>query len=86
MLWSTMELLKSDGHLRNPELKQQLVAKMPYALQLQWGEYVSRYFGSLDLALRDFSDWLSDRADADSLLITHSESIRRTASTTCTFI
>ena len=28
-LSSTMELLKSDGHLRNPELRQQLVAKLP---------------------------------------------------------
>ena len=69
-LSSTMELLKSDGHLRNPELRQQLVAKLPYALQLQWGEYVSRYLGSFDLTLQDFSKWLSDRADAASLLIT----------------
>ena len=71
-LLSTISLLKSDinGHLINPELRQQLVAKLPYALQLQWGEYVSRYFGSLDSTLQNFSDWLSDRADAASFLIT----------------
>ena len=38
---STMELLKSEGHLRNPELRQQLLSKLPHALQLQLGENLS---------------------------------------------
>ena len=34
---STMQLLKSDGHMFNPQLRQELVSKLPPGLRLQWG-------------------------------------------------
>ena len=66
-LVSTMQLLKSDGHLRNPELRQNLVAKLPTTLQLQWGENAQQKRTS-DITLADFSTWLTARADAASLV------------------
>ena len=66
-LVSTMQLLKSDGHLRNPELRQNLVAKLPTTLQLQWGEHAQQKRTS-DITLADFSTWLTARADAASLV------------------
>ena len=66
-LVSTMQLLKSDGHLRNPELRQNLVAKLPTTLQLQWGEHAQQKRTS-DITLADFSTWLTARADAASFV------------------
>ena len=66
-LVSTMQLLKSDGHLRSPELRQNLVAKLPTTLHLQWGEHAQQKRTS-DITLADFSTWLTARADAASLV------------------
>ena len=59
-LVSTMQLLKSDGHLHNLELRQNLVAKLPTTLQLQWGENTQQKRTS-DIILADFSTWLTAR-------------------------
>ena len=66
-LVSTMQLLKNDGHLRNPELRRNLVAKLPTTIQLQWGEHAQQKRTS-DITLADFSTWLTARADAASLV------------------
>ena len=67
-LVSTMKLLRSDGHLSNPELRQNLVAKLPTTIQLHWGEHVSQRKSMGDVNLADFSTWLTARADAASLV------------------
>ena len=66
-LVSTMQLLNSDGHLRNPELRQNLAAKLPTTLELQWGEHAQQKRTS-DITLANFSTWLTDRADASSIV------------------
>ena len=65
-LVSTMEFLKSEGHVQNPELRRRLVSKLPSALQLQWGEFAHKS----DVDLKVFSKWLADRADAASFAAT----------------
>ena len=69
-LVSTMELLKSEGHVQNPELRRRLVSKLPSALQLQWGEFAHKS----DVDLKVFSKWLADRADAASFVATQPRS------------
>ena len=72
---STMELLKSESHLRNPELRQQLLSKLPHAMQLQWGENLSAKFEAENggTTPREFAKWLGDHADADSLIVSQKE-------------
>ena len=71
-LVSTMELLKSDGHLTNPELRHQLLSKLPHSLQLRWGEHLSMS-AEVSSNLREFAKWLADRADAASLIVSQKE-------------
>ena len=71
-----MELLNNDSHLRNPELRHQLVGKLPSALQLQWDK---RAHGSAELDLRDFATWLAGRGDAASFVIMQAQSSAKTA-------
>ena len=66
-LVSTMQLLKSDGHLCNLELRQNLVTKLPTTLQLRWGAHAHLQRTS-NTTLVDFSTWLTARADAASLV------------------
>ena len=66
-LVSTIQLLISDGHLCNPELRENLVAKLPTTLQQQWGEHAQQKRTS-DISLEDFSTWLTAMADAASLV------------------
>ena len=75
-LVTTMELLNSDGHLKNPELRRQLAGKVPSALRLQWGE---RAHGCAELNLRDFATWLAGRADAASFVTMQARSSDETA-------
>ena len=68
-LVSTMDPLKSVGHLSNPELRQQLLGKLPYSLQLRWGGYLSGRAEVAGTSLRDFAQLLESRADAASLVV-----------------
>lgn len=36
-LVSTMKLMTADGHVFNPQIRQELVSKLPASLRLQWG-------------------------------------------------
>ena len=62
-LVTTMEHLRSEGHMYNPQLRQELVGRLPTSLRLQWGEVLVRQ-GSHDISLRVFSLWLADKAEA----------------------
>ena len=74
-LVSTMELVRSEGHLANPELRQQLLGKLPHALQLRWGENLSAKseVEKGGTTLREFAKWLGERADAASLIVSQKE-------------
>ena len=67
-LVSTMELLDCVGHMHNPQLRQRLVSKLPNTLRLQWGEHV-RSLQEKSISLKTFSEWLTCRADAASLVL-----------------
>ena len=64
---STMKLLNSTGHLNNPDLRQEMVERLPSHLRLAWGEHVSSVSES---SLQVFADWLSGKATAASLVAT----------------
>ena len=68
-LVETMKLLKSTGHMTNPQLQQELVEKLPHTLKLQWGEHVEKK-SLLDADLSEFAMWLSDKAAAASHITT----------------
>lgn len=59
----TMENLNSVGHMHNPPLLQELTQKLPTSMQFEWAKKF-RYMS--DPTLRDFANWLSAEADADS--------------------
>ena len=62
-LVDTMSLLNSVGHLYNPQLRQELVSKLPASLRLQWGKVMqSSTSGDISIAL--FSKWLLEIAEA----------------------
>jgi len=61
-LVSTMQCLEAEGHMTNPHLIQELVAKLSPTLRLQWGSVAARE----PVDLKDFSEWLLDVADAAS--------------------
>ena len=61
-LVETMRLMSCDGHQNNPQLRQELVGKLPTTLRLQWGEFAAKQ--ESPLTLTKFSTWLSERADA----------------------
>ena len=61
-LVSTMELLEETDHLTNPQLRQDIVAKLPNELRLRWGEHVQSL--GRRSTLKDLSDWLTERAAA----------------------
>ena len=64
-LVQTMKLMNSTGHLRNPQLRQELVAKLPAGMRLNWGEMIAN-FDPEKLSLDDFSVWLCGKASAAS--------------------
>ena len=59
----TMQLMNCTGHMRNPQLKQELVEKLPAIHRLHWGETISNRPPD-DICLKDFSVWLTNRARA----------------------
>ena len=70
-LVSTMELLKSEAHVQNPEQRRRLVSKRPSALQLQWGEFAHK--SNVDLKV--FSKWLANRADAPQVVLPRNRAV-----------
>ena len=62
----TMTQLECAGHLSNPQLRRELVEKLPAHLKLQWGEHVGA--GRLKADLKDFAEWLTTRAEAAMLV------------------
>ena len=64
-LVSTMKLMQADGHMYNPQLRQELVLKLPPSLRMQWGEVV-RPSAQRPISLNSFASWLSERAAAAS--------------------
>ena len=62
-LVTTMEHLRNKGHMYNPQLRQELVGRLPTSQRLQWGEVLVRP-GSHNISLRVFSMWLADKAEA----------------------
>ena len=53
-LTACMKLLKHTGHLYKPQLRCELVGKLPAALRLQWGEAVANVPGD-NITLEDFA-------------------------------
>lgn len=63
----TMKTLKTDGHMRNPQLIEDLVSKLPDSLILKWGNFVYKN-GYDSNNLEDFSYWLDKLANAASFV------------------
>ena len=64
-LVATMKLMRAEGHMYNPQLRQELVSKLPPGLRMQWGEVIQASAHS-DVSLSAFASWLSARATAAS--------------------
>ena len=62
-LVTTMKLMNSTGHMSNPQLRRELVQKLPSSQKLLWGEHIAQ---RSDVDLETLADWLSNRADAAS--------------------
>ena len=67
----TMQNLRSEGHMYNPQLRQELVNRLPTTLKLRWGEAIVRR-GYQDISLHIFGDWLAERAEAAACVTTPS--------------
>jgi Putative peptidase (DUF1758) len=64
-LVSTMEIVKYDGHMRNPQLMGELVSKLPVNLRLKWGKIVML---KPDYTLKDMVEWMEPIARAVSCI------------------
>ena len=64
-LVTTIQAVDAPGHLYNPQLRADLVTRLPSSLRLQWGEKVAQ-IGPNRVTLADLSTWLSAKADAMS--------------------
>ncbi|CAG7824869.1 unnamed protein product, partial [Allacma fusca] len=65
-LVSTMKSLKKTAHMVNPQLMEDVLAKLPYQLQFQW---CSKLLGHSDEPnLEDLSNWMTTMALAASML------------------
>ena len=64
-LVSTMKSLDCDGHMKNPQLMEELVQKLPKMYQLNWCMQISM-MKNYDLST--FSDWLGQLASAACLM------------------
>ena len=62
-LVATMQLMKNTGHISNPQLRAELVQKLPSSLKRQWGEFIAKT-PQADVNLQVLGEWLSERADA----------------------
>ena len=60
-------MLNVTGHMTNPQLRSDLVQWLPISLRMQWGEFLEQH-QTVDPPLDTFSDWLSKKADAISLI------------------
>ena len=67
-LVSTMKFLKSEGHLSNPELRQQLLFKLPYSSSCG-GESILAEEQNVQTHLRKFAQLLESRANAARLVV-----------------
>ena len=62
-LVTTIQAVDAPGHLYNPQLRADLVARLPSSLRLQWGEKVAQ-IGPNRVTVADLSTWLSAKAEA----------------------
>ena len=62
-LVTTIQAVHAPGHLFNPQLRADLVARLPSSLRLQWGEKVAQ-IGPNRVTVADLSTWLSAKAEA----------------------
>ncbi|UYV73090.1 hypothetical protein LAZ67_10001791, partial [Cordylochernes scorpioides] len=67
-LVTTVKALDTPSHLQNPQLKKELVDKLPDVLRLQWGEYVLMRGGAGEVTLEDLSKWMNIKAAAVSMV------------------
>ena len=62
-LVTSIQAVDSPVHLYNPQLRADLVARLPSSLRLQWGEKVAQ-IGPNRGTVADLSTWLSAKAEA----------------------
>ena len=60
---ATMKLMDNTGHQGNPQLRAEILQKLPSSLKRQWGEFIAKV-PPADVDLVTLSDWLTERADA----------------------
>ncbi|BES92803.1 Hypothetical protein NTJ_05612 [Nesidiocoris tenuis] len=64
---TTVEVLNCPAYLVEPSILNSLVAKLPFSVQVQWGEYLTS-LGIFPARIADLCEWLQKKADAYSLL------------------
>ncbi len=74
-LVTTADTLEVPANRDNPQLLQELVDKLPDSFKIQWGLYKVR-LGSASANLLDFSDWVSEIAEAASFVSVQTFSFR----------
>ena len=67
-LVSTIESANATAHLQNPQLRKDLVGRLPPSLRLQWGEKLAEA-GPDNMNLANFSTWLTSKATALSYVM-----------------
>lgn len=60
----TFESLSMENYLSCPQLMDDLMQKLPFGMQLSWGEKVANNKGKY--SLRDFKKWVNEKANAAS--------------------
>ena len=66
-LVNSVEQLHCPEHLANPQLREDLVRKLPPDLRLQWGEHALTRTD--DVNLKTFSEWIRQRARAANYVL-----------------
>ena len=66
-LVNSVEQLHRPEHLANPQLREDLVRKLPPDLRLQWGEHALTRTD--DVNLKTFSEWIRQRARAANYVL-----------------
>ena len=67
-LFTTIVSADAEAHLQNPQLRKDLVGRLPPSLRLQWGEKVAEV-GPNHVNLSHFSKWLTAKANALSFVV-----------------
>ena len=60
-------MLNATGYMTNPQLRSDLVQRLPISLRMQWREFLEQQ-QTVDPPLDTFSDWISKKADAISFI------------------